>query len=691
MQNQRLADALSYLARGWSVIALCPHDHEGVPNTHKIGCKSPGKAPVWPWKTYQERLPKESEVKLFWKRIPNCNIGIAMGPVSGLLGIDIDGQAGFDLFTTLSGGEIPDTLEFSTPGGGHRFLFKWPGFDVKIKSLKGPDGHEAIRILAKGSQTVAPPSTHEKGGAYTWCMDKGPDQTQLAECPPWLVSLLKAGDDQPVGLTSPTPAVVPQGPAKAELSPYDRAKIYLSKCDPALSESGGHSQTFKVACKLVKGFGLNTDEAYELMWTHYNPTCQPPWTEKELQHKIDEAEKSPGPVGFLLDAKQDSSASILPMPAKPANIGAEQPIALTRSFEAIETKPIEWLWQKWIPLGKLAILDGDPGLGKSTMLVDLAARISTNGVMPDGSIGVSGNVLLMSAEDGPEDTIKPRILAAGANVKRIHDLSVVKKAGEERPPEIPGDLPLIEKKIEELKARLLVIDPLMAFLYGADANKDQEIRRVLFKLSRIAEKHRCAIICMRHLNKGGGGKAIYRGNSSIGVIGHARTGLIVAADPDDDMKRVLAVSKCNLAAKPTSLSFVLDPIGEVCRIGWCGTSNHKADDLVAPPPTNEEKAQKEDNQKKIDTAMQILEELLDQGPVEIKTCKKACLDAGLAYRTVERAAKKLGLIMSMDTPTGSPTKYYWSLTEATTPQAAPPQQNLYGDGGVADPQKGIAG
>jgi hypothetical protein len=128
----------------------------------------------------------------------------------------------------------------------------------------------------------------------------------------------------------------------------------------------------------------------------------------------------------------------------------------------------------------------------------------------------------------------------------------------------------------------------MAFLYDADANKDQEIRRVLFKLSRIAEKHRCAIICMRH-NKGGGTKAIYRGNSSIGVIGHARVGLLVAEDPDDDKQRILAVSKCNLALKPKSLRFALDPVGDVCRIGWNGTSSYVADQLVGPPRTRRSK------------------------------------------------------------------------------------------------------
>ena len=128
-----------------------------------------------------------------------------------------------------------------------------------------------------------------------------------------------------------------------------------------------------------------------------------------------------------------------------------------------------------------------PRRGGKKGLLDLAARVSNIGIMPDNSQGASGTVIVLSAEDGAEDTIKPRLEAAGANENRLVDLSHVTIRGEERPVEIPADLPLIARKIKEHDARLLIIDPLMAFLCGADANKDQEVRRVLYKLSKIAE------------------------------------------------------------------------------------------------------------------------------------------------------------------------------------------------------------
>ena len=286
--------------------------------------------------------------------------------------------------------------------------------------------------------------------------------------------------------------------------------------------------------------------------------------------------------------------------------------------------------------------------------------------MPDQKQGATGNVIVMSAEDSAEDTIKPRLQAAGANEDRIINLSHIIAKGEERPIEVPADFPIIAQKIKENDARLLIIDPLMAFLCGTDANKDQEIRRVLYKLSKIAEKYRCAAVCMRHLNKSGTGKAIYRGNSSIGVIGHARTGLLVAEDPDDDSKRILAVSKCNLGPRPQSLRFILDPIDDVCRVGWCGTSSYNADQLVQAPKSEEAAQDKEAAKSKIDVAVAILQMLLDRfnGRLEVKQAKTDLAAADLTGSTVDRAVRKLQLKLHHETDDEGERRYYWTPKSA---------------------------
>ena len=266
----------------------------------------------------------------------------------------------------------------------------------------------------------------------------------------------------------------------------------------------------------------------------------------------------------------------------------------------------------------------------------------------------------MSAEDAPDDTIRPRLEAAGANLDRIHDLSCIVGRGD-RPPEIPGDLPLIAAKLLEVDARLFIVDPLMAFLADVDANKDQSVRRALYQLSKIIEATRTASTCMRHLNKGSGTKAIYRGNSSIGVIGHARAGLLVAEDPDDNTRRILAVTKSNLAAKPQSLKFYLAPTNDICSIQWEGHTTYKADDLLAPPPTLDEKEQKETEQDKLEYAKEILKALLDEygGKVAVKLAKSECAEAGVSQRAAERAAKKLDLELSFQMVDGKRC-YYWS-------------------------------
>jgi hypothetical protein len=400
----------------------------------------------------------------------------------------------------------------------------------------------------------------------------------------------------------------------------------------------------------VKGFALSREDALRLLRDEYNPRCVPPWIDKDLEHKIDEALKQPGVNGHLLNNKKTQSS------------GQEQPKKLhTRCFKDVERRPVEWLWPKWIPLSKITMFDGDPELGKSTLTLDLAARVSTTGAMPDGCVGISGNVGRMSAEDAAEDTIKPRLIAAGANYERIHSLDHVTDVnGKDRPLEIPRDFDELKAVLAEKDIRLLIIDPLTAFVSGADANKDQEIRRVLFRLSRIAQTHRCAIVCMRHLNKQPSTKAIYRGNMSIAVIAHARSGLLAGLDPEDGTTRVLAVNKSNLTAKPKSLKFALEPFEDVCRIGWHGTSPCTADDLVQPQPSKEEKEERQHALSKLNNCMEFLRELLLAAPKEIKDCKKECEAAGFGRRTVERAANRLKLKMVVDTTEGK-NVYKWEL------------------------------
>jgi hypothetical protein len=261
--------------------------------------------------------------------------------------------------------------------------------------------------------------------------------------------------------------------------------------------------------------------------------------------------------------------------------------------DKVKPQRVDWLWPRYIAFRKLTVKDGDPGLGKSVITVDLTARVSTGSPFPDGARPDGAyRVLLLSAEDGVEDTIVPRLVVAGANLANVDILDHVNDGTGPRPVELPGDLPRIRELVKGEGHALVVIDPLMAFLAGeVNAHRDQDVRRALHPLKLMAEATGAAVLVVRHLNKMTGASALYRGGGSIGIVGAARAGLLVAPDPDDETetRRVLAVTKSNLAAKPPSLAYriVGDDLYDNAKVAWEGASEHTAEGLLGRPVERE--------------------------------------------------------------------------------------------------------
>jgi len=251
----------------------------------------------------------------------------------------------------------------------------------------------------------------------------------------------------------------------------------------------------------------------------------------------------------------------------------------------VQPERVSWLWPGRIPAGKLVTLDGDPSLGKSTLSLAFAAVVTTGGTWPDNSpCNYPGDVILLSAEDGLADTVRPRLDAAGADVTRVHAVQgVTLPDGTLRPPTL-ADVDELHRLVTETGARLLVVDVLMAYLpSGTDSHKDQDIRRVLSRLSSLADNTGCTVLLLRHLNKAKGGDPMYRGGGSIGIVGAVRAGMLVAKDPDDEDLRVLACTKSNLGPEPEALTYRLTDADEhgVARVQWIGTSTHDARALLA--------------------------------------------------------------------------------------------------------------
>lgn len=256
------------------------------------------------------------------------------------------------------------------------------------------------------------------------------------------------------------------------------------------------------------------------------------------------------------------------------------------SLAEVEAQKIEWLWAGRISLGKLTVIDGDPGNGKSAMTIDLAARVSAGLSMPDGQVCEPSGVIILNAEDGLADTIKPRLEAAGTDVKRVQSLATVPDGkGFERLLTIPKDLDVLRRGIEQVRAKLVVVDPLMAFLSGdVDSHRDQDVRRALAPLAMLAEESGAAVLIVRHLNKATGSNALYRGGGSIGIIGAARSAMLVAKHPEDAKRRVLANLKSNLAKPTLSLAFTLaEAENGAVRVEWKGETPLDATALLAAP------------------------------------------------------------------------------------------------------------
>lgn len=254
----------------------------------------------------------------------------------------------------------------------------------------------------------------------------------------------------------------------------------------------------------------------------------------------------------------------------------------------VKRERIRWLWKGRIPRGKLTVLDGDPGLGKSTLLLDLAARVTVGGTMPDGQkLDGPEGVVLLTAEDGLADTVRPRLEAAGANLELVYAMDTVPDPEHgTRELEIPTDVATLERQVRDANAALVIVDPLTAFLSTkTNSWRDQDVRRALRTLSEMAERTGCAVVVLRHLTKQGGSNPLYRGGGSIGIIGAARSGLLVAPDPADEHRRVLASTKSNLGPEPPALSYGIvswpqDP--DVSCVKWLGESRLRAADLVGP-------------------------------------------------------------------------------------------------------------
>jgi archaellum biogenesis ATPase FlaH len=550
----------------------------------------------------------------WWRENPSANPGIVTGEINGILVVDIDAhKGGLSSWEDLQAmhGRFPDTPTVLTPSGGNHLYLKYPrGYDIRNSASAIAPG---IDIRGNGGQVVAPPSVYLNPetstlAAYRWELSSSIFDLEFAEVPQWLLTMLVAKDQQRASTPFVLPETIPEGSRNSTLFSFACAMRAKGCTEPeilsalrTLNQSRGSRLDEKEVVSIAHGAMRYPNGAQTPDRLAFQPIAQP------------EGEQEPSPEETWIKAA------------------------------AIKHRKIDWLWPGRIALGEICLVEGDPGHGKSTLSLDLAATVSNGGSWPDGTSCPQGAVLICSAEDSAETVIKPRLMAAGAN----HDLISVLQ---DTALFLPKDLEKIETKAREVGAKLVIIDPLNAFL-GADidGHKDQHVRRALKPMAAMAQRLNAAIIIVRHLNKSGGNNVLYRGGGSIGLIGAARSGFLIAPDPDDPSKRIFANSKNNLAPTADSLAFelvpTLLPTGEVTRLVWqSDPSKLSAKDLLG--------SDYNDAHTSIGSAEQFLTAELSDGPVAVTKVFKDAADSGISKMTLRRAREALGVVSNRESNLG---------------------------------------
>ena len=338
----------------------------------------------------------------------------------------------------------------------------------------------------------------------------------------------------------------------------------------------------------------------------------------------------------------------------------------------VEPREVKWLWPGRIPLGRITLLVGRPGEGKSFLTTDLAARVSTGSPLPDGTACDRGSVLIISGEDDPHDTIRPRLDAHHADVERVHLLSMVRRIGEDGKPQdimfTLADVPALEDALRQLTdCRLIIVDPIGSFLGGGvDSHRDNETRAVLAPVAALAEKYGPAVLIVAHRRKAGGDHADDLALGSRAFTGIARACWHLSRDPDNKRRRLLLPGKNNLAAEGDGLAF--DIAGDPPSIRWESAAvTMSADDALAAENAAEDAKPGPEPEARDEAAEWLRDELADLAEHPVAALRENATAAGLAWRTIQRAKAVIGALSHRASFGGG---YVWRLPKPAAPNDA---------------------
>jgi len=542
-----------------------------------IPVKTKSKQPLITWKKYQHQLPSRREVRTWWRENPEAGIGVVLGKISGVFCVDVDGDQGEQILKKVGIDlESSGALTQQTPRGRHYF-FAYPQDGILQRNFEGGE------VRSSGHYVNVYPSIHPSGTRYSWI--QSPFTASPVEAPVALLDFAKSGSHN--GKTERVSNIILKGERNNELT-----RLAGSMRRP----------------------GMTGDEIFESLVTENNNRCQPPLPEKEVRniaHSIGKHEP------------QETTTS-------------NSDIQLV-NLSTVQSEDVEFLWHPRIPLGKVTLIEGDPGVGKSWLTVAIATAVSLGRGLPDCESSEPGNVLMLSAEDGLSDTIKPRLESFGANCKRI-------SAPSEPFTLDPKGFNLLSQFIEECSPRLVIIDPLVAYMGGkVDLHKANETRSIMSQIAHLAERYKCAIVAVRHLTKSSRNKSIYRGLGSIDITAACRSVLLVGCDANNPNERAVVHIKSNLAKLAAPIGYGIDN----GKFYWKKESSITAEDILAI---------ENGEGTSIDEAKDFLKQLLADEAVEAKMVSREAKENSIHERTLYRAKKQLGIKSKRED-----NKWHWYL------------------------------
>jgi len=344
-------------------------------------------------------------------------------------------------------------------------------------------------------------------------------------------------------------------------------------------------------------------------------------------------------------------------------IGTGQPVM--NPARSVQIRDIEHLWPGVLYLGKPTLLVGDPGLGKSLLTADIAARCSSGRPWPLGTVNATpGDVLLCSAEDDPSDTIVPRLIAAGADLDRIDFLEAVREYDEASGEKLVAlsldrHVGMLEQiaKAKQGRLRLVVIDPVAAFLGATDSHKNAEIRSLLGALARIASQYRFSVLVVSHLTKGSQTSAVYRISGSLAFVAAARAAYAVVRDPEDPLRRLVLPVKNNLASDLGGFSYaigVADNDAPYVQWGDEAVTSQTAESILGIGTHSATAAVSE---RVLEICAWLKEELQHEAQPAASMWRRA-EEREFSERDVKRAKKELGITSQSK---GFQDRWHWCL------------------------------